>query len=118
MKNPEIVIKGVTYPLATTLRVAYKIQGMNDHKPYLELFQDLPNMPVEKQVEFIYAAFECANPGKFTVVEFSDCLMDTMNVSDMLDTLRAITNGIMGVDEDEKDRDKETKPVDGDAKNE
>lgn len=116
MKNPEIVIKGATYPLSTTLRVAYKIQGMNDHKPYLELFQDLPNLPVEKQIEFIYAAFECANPGKFTAGEFSDYLMDTMNVSSMLDTLRAITNGIMGVS-DEEDNNKESKPVDGDAKN-
>ena len=32
-------INGTEYSLGTTLRVAYKVQGQHNHKPYTEVFQ-------------------------------------------------------------------------------
>lgn len=37
-QNFTMPIKGIEYPLAANLRVAYKLQGSNNHKPYTQIF--------------------------------------------------------------------------------
>lgn len=110
MKNPTIEINGVTYTLATTLRVAYKIQGMNDHKSYTEVFKDLAIMPVENQIDIVFASFSCANKDTtFTVESFREYCMDNFTVADLMTVLGEIVNGIVGKDEDTDDTDKNAK---------
>ena len=51
---------GTDFPLATTLRVAYNVQGQHNHKPYTEVFKDIGDMTVEDQLGIIYCSFKCA----------------------------------------------------------
>ena len=37
-------INGVDYELATTLRVAYKVQGQHNHAPYSKVFSEISDM--------------------------------------------------------------------------
>lgn len=103
LKKPVIQIDGVDYPLATTLRVAYKIQGMNEHKPYSQVFQDLAEMTVEKQIDIVYAAFTCANSEHSSIMDnqqFRDYCFDHMNLKDLMDILQQVVKAILGDDED------------------
>lgn len=98
-----ITLNGTEYELAATLRVAYKLQGYNNHKPYIEIFRDIGEMGVEKQIEILYAAFEVANPQVkeiWSKTHFTNCLLDTYNVSELMKTLEKLTKEIMGMDED------------------
>ena len=45
---------GTDFPLATTLRVAYNVQGQHNHKPYTEVFKDIGDMTVEDQLGIIW----------------------------------------------------------------
>lgn len=99
MTNFSVTIDGKEYPLATTLRVAYIIQGQNNHKPYTEVFQGIDKMPVENQVDMIYAAFKCANPviaAEMSCNKFRDYFLDHMNLKDLMDLLQGLVEGIMG----------------------
>lgn len=103
IKKPTISINEVEYSLATTLRVAFKIQGMNEHKPYTQVFQEMAEMPVEKQIDIIYASFICANPEQATRYDknaFRDYCLDNMNLKDMMGILQSIIQGIMGEPEE------------------
>ena len=83
--------------LATTLRVAYQVQGQHNHKPYTEVFKDIGDMTVEDQLGIIYCSFKCANPDTIVTREqFQNYLLDNMNLKDMLDVLQDIIKGIMG----------------------
>ena len=62
------IINGVEYPLATTLRVAYLVQGQHNHKPYAEVFKDIGDMTIEDQIGIIYCAFKCANADSTVVI--------------------------------------------------
>ena len=109
MPNLTVIINGTEYPLATTLRVAYKIQGQHNHKPYTEVFKNMGDMHVEDQVGMVYAAFECANPQKtFTIKrkDFENYYLDNYNLKYLMDQLQSIIKGIMGedfFDEDEEE---------------
>lgn len=88
---------GTDFPLATTLRVAYNVQGQHNHKPYTEVFKDIGDMTVEDQLGIIYCSFKCANPDTIvTRAQLQDYLLDNMNLKDMLDVLQGIIQGIMG----------------------
>lgn len=104
-------IDGREYPMATTLRVAYEVQGQHNHKPYAEVFKDIGNMVVEQQIDILFASFKCANPeiaaeGKvksidtITKQKFRDYYLDNYNLKDLMDQLQAIVKGIMGEDAD------------------
>ena len=96
-----VQINGVEYPLASTLRVAYKIQGQHNHKPYTEVFQGIGNMHLEDQIGILYAAFECANPaeaGKIKRQDFLESYLDTYNLKVMMEHIQGIIKGIMGED--------------------
>lgn len=104
MDKPIMVLDGEKYQLATTLRVAYKIQGMNEHKPYSKVFQEIADMGVEDQIGIVYAAFIVANPDekfKWTEQAFRDYCLDTISVKELMELLQQVVKGIMGVSDDD-----------------
>ena len=100
-----MTILGTNYELATTLRVAYEVQGQNNHKPYAEVFKSIGEMGIEKQLDIIYAAFKCANPveakTKITQNDFREYCFDNYTLKEVLQILEGIIKGIMGDDFDE-----------------
>ena len=114
MSNLTVKIRDVEYPLATTLRVAYKIQGQHNHKPYTEVFKQIGDMHVEDQIGIMYAAFECANPQealKLKRKEFEEYYLDNYNLKDLMGQLQGVIKGIMG--EDFFEEAEETEATDG-----
>lgn len=106
--KPTININGEDFQLATTLRVAFKIQGQNEHKPYARVFQELTDLPVEKQIDMLYASFICANPEQTKVMtdkEFRDYCFDNMTIKDLMDLLQQVIKGIMGISDEEDTQD-------------
>ena len=100
------VINGVEYPLATTLRVAYLVQGQHNHKPYAEVFKDIGDMTIEDQIGIIYCAFKCANADSTVVIpkqSFIDYYLDNFTLREVLGQLQEIVKGIMGEDLTEED---------------
>jgi hypothetical protein len=101
MSNLTVEINGREYPLATTLRVAYKIQGQHNHKPYTEVFKQMGDMHVEDQIGIMYAAFECANPKEALTLkrkDFENYYLDNYNLKDLMNQLQGVIKGIMGED--------------------
>lgn len=101
MSNLSIEINGTMYDLSTKLRVAYKVQEQNAHKPYTEVFQQIDSMPIEKQIDILYAAFEVANPDQTKIITrkvFLDWYLDECDVSTIMTQLQAIIGGILGKD--------------------
>lgn len=97
----ETIINGTRYPLATTLRVAYMVQGQHNHEPYSEVFKNIGDMSVEDQIGIIYCAFKCANPEvalSMPLKDFIDYYLDNFNLKDLLKQLEALIKGIMGDD--------------------
>ena len=100
----NIKIKGKTYPLATTLRVAYEIQGQHNHAPYAEVFKGLAEMTLEDQVGIVYASFKCANPEvakDMTRGDFLNYCLDNLNLKELMNQLKEIVAGIMGEEVEE-----------------
>lgn len=94
-------INGVEYPLATTLRVAYLVQGQHNHKPYAEVFKDIGDMTIEDQIGIIYCAFKCANADSTVVISkqsFIDYYLDNFTLKEVISQLQEIVKGIMGED--------------------
>lgn len=92
-------INGTEYELSTTLRVAYKVQGQHNHKPYTEVFRNLGDMSLEQQINILYAAFQCANPqvcAKITAQVFLDYYLDNYTLKAVMQQLQAVVKGIMG----------------------
>jgi hypothetical protein len=101
----SITLQGNEYELSTKLRVAYKLQGQHNHKPYAEIFQEIGKMGVEKQIGIIYASFEVANPEQakkeWTRQRFQDEVMDNFNLKEMMNFMQEIIAGIMGTTAEE-----------------
>lgn len=115
-----IKIKDVEYPLATTLRVAYKVQGQHNHKAYTEVFKGIGDMGLEDQIGILYAAFECANPQEVFKIERQDFLeayLDTYTISDLMEQIQVIIEGIMGKKFVEETTSDEASEGDTEAKN-
>lgn len=94
-----ITYKGKEYELARTLRVAYKVQGQNNHESYLSIFNRLDSMTIEEQIGIIYASFSAANPEDAKFIKQTDFLnecLDTMDLSSVMNTIQYIIEGIMG----------------------
>ena len=97
----KIIINGTEYDVAATLRVAYKLQGYNNHKPYMEIIQGIGDMPVEKQIEIMYAAFEVANPEAtqiYTLQKFRDYYLDHVTAKELLDQVQTVLSELLGLD--------------------
>ena len=101
-----VTINGVDYPLATTLRVAYKVQGQHNHKAYSKVFAEIGDMALEDQINILFAAFQVANPEvKMSAKEFLDYYLDNFNLKVVMDQVKEIIQGIMGVDDAESQAD-------------
>ena len=103
-----VKINGTEYELATTLRVAYKIQGQHNHKSYTEVFRSIGEMVLEDQIGILYAAFECANPEDAKIIKrqnFLDAYLDTYNLKIMMEHIQGVIRGIMGEDFFEENED-------------
>lgn len=114
----KIAINGKEYTLSDKLRVAYKLQEVNNHKPYTEIFKSLGSMSLEKQIEFVWIAFNLANPEaesevtpgkKMTQKEFQDYCLDNLGLSLIMDLIQDIMDGIMYTGLSEEDKEKKRK---------
>lgn len=105
--------RGQVYPLSTTLRVAYEVQGQHNHKPYAQVFEGMGDMLVEEQIGIIWAAFKCANKEVLAAANinqkmFLEEFLDTYNLKDLMELLEQVVGGIMGEDLSEKKKEKES----------
>ena len=97
----SITIRGSEYELATTLRVAYNIQGQHNHRSYIEIFEDIDKMTLEQQIGIVYASFQAANPASSKLIKQSDFLnefLDNYNLTELMKYVKDIIAGIMGKD--------------------
>lgn len=104
MKTSTIEINGTSYSLATTLRVAYDVQGKHNHKSYMEIFSRINEMTLEEQIDILYVAFKIENPEvakTFTPVMFREYYLDHYNVNDIMQQLNGVISGVLGKDLDE-----------------
>ena len=93
-------INGVEYPLATTLRVAYQVQGQHNHKPYSKVFADIGDMKIEDQIGILFCAFQVGNPDVQMLKQaFINYYLDNMNLKQMMDQLKAVIQEITGFEE-------------------
>lgn len=93
-------INGTEYPLAATLRVAYEVQGQNNHTAYSTVFSDINKAPLEKQIEVLYIAYKCANknnPELLSKQAFLDYYLDNYTTKEVMAQLSAVTLGILGI---------------------
>lgn len=96
----NVTINGVDYPLATTLRVAYKVQGQHNHKPYSKVFSEIGDMTLEDQIGILYAAFQVANPEvSMKQDQFLNHYLDQYNLKVLMDQVKDVVQGIMGTEE-------------------
>lgn len=106
MEKPVIVINGVEHPLATNLMVAYKVQGMNEHKAYSKVFSELAEMPIEKQIGVVYASLISATPDlakTYPEVDFRNYCLNNMDLQELLELLSKIIDGIMGTKKEDSE---------------
>lgn len=95
-----ITINGVDYALATSLRVAYKVQGQHNHKAYSKVFAEIGDMSLEEQIGILFAAFQVANPEvKLTQAQFLDHYLDNYTLKHLMDQVKEVIQGIMGAEE-------------------
>lgn len=98
-----ITLNGIEYPLATTLRVAYEVQGQNNHRSYIDVFSDIGEMKLEEQISILYVAFKVANPDEAKTmkeVTFRNAMLDDPNftISSMFNLLKEVVEQVMGKD--------------------
>lgn len=111
-----ITIRGNEYELATTLRVAYNIQGQHNHRSYIDIFEEIDKMTLEQQIGIVYAAFQAANPDSSKLIKQSDFLnefLDNYNLTELMKYVKDIIAGIMG--KDLEDINSGVKPIEGEG---
>ena len=120
-----INLNGNEYPLACNLRVAYVLQNQHNHESYSSILSRVGEMPLEQQIDVVYAAFQIANPETaktFTREMFRTYVLDheELNASGILNIIKDIISGILGKklpdevpDENASDKNAES----GEAKN-
>lgn len=109
-----ITIRGNEYELATTLRVAYNIQGQHNHRSYIEIFEDIDKMTLEQQIGIVYASFQAANPDSSKLIKQSDFLnefLDNCNLTELMKYVKDIIAGIMGKDLEDVDSEVESSGI-------
>lgn len=91
------------YNLATTLRVAYKVQSQNNHAPYMDVFSKIGDMKIEDQIGILFAAFQVGNPAStMQKKEFTDYYLDHMNLKDVMSQLKQLVQEITGMSEEDQ----------------
>lgn len=108
MNEFGIQIDGTFYEYASTLRVAYDLQGQFNHKPYMEVFSGMSEMKVEDQLKVLYTAFKVGNPDvaiDITFTKFMNYYFDNFNLKNLLDDIKLFSARMLGKDslDDEED---------------
>jgi hypothetical protein len=92
-----------TYNLASTLRVAYAIQGQHNHKSYLDIFKEIGSMPIEQQIGITYAAYishpdqrELDKEKLLKESQFRELVLDEYNLKELMEILQELIAGMMG----------------------
>lgn len=94
-------INGVEYNLATSLRVAYAVQGQHNHAPYSKIFSELGDMCIEDQIGILYEAFKIANPDvPMNKATFLSYYLDNFKLKEVIKQAGAVIKEIVG-EEDE-----------------
>ena len=94
-------IDGIEYPLATTLRVAYQVQGQHNHKAYSKVFADIGDMTIEDQIGILFCAFQVGNPNVPMLKQsFINYCLDNMNLKQIMDQLKAVIQELTGFSDD------------------
>ena len=96
-----INLNGNEYPLACNLRVAYVLQNQHNHDSYSSILSRIGEMPLEQQIDVLYAAFQIANPETaktFTREMFRTYVLDldAFHASVILQIIKKIISGILG----------------------
>lgn len=94
-------INGQEFELSTKLLVAYQVQGCHNHKPYLDIFQNVASMPLERQIEILFVAFKVANPEVAKTCNwqfFLNYYLENYRLKQVMDQLQAVIKGITGED--------------------
>ena len=92
-------INGVDYPMATSLRVAYKIQGQHNHKAYSKVFSEIGDMTLEDQIGILFAAFQVANPEvQMSQATFLNNYLDNYNLRILMEQVKEVIQGVMGTE--------------------
>ena len=120
-----INLNGNEYPLACNLRVAYVLQNQHNHESYSSILSRIGEMPLEQQIDVLYAAFQIANPETaktFTREMFRTYVLDhdEFNASVILQMIKKIISGILGKelpDEPTEEQDSDKNAESGEAKN-
>lgn len=95
-------INGTEYVLATSLRVAYRVQGQHNRKPYSKVFSDIGDMTIEDQIGILFCAFQVANPSVvMTKQAFIDYYLDNMNLKVIMGQLKSVIQEITGFTDEE-----------------
>lgn len=106
-----VIINGQEYELATTLRVAYKVQGQHNHKAYSKVFSDVGDMTLEDQIGILFCAFQIANPAvKMTQVDFLNYYLDHFKMKEVLDQLKQVIQEVMGVEDEDAETPQSPEP--------
>lgn len=108
MNVPVTIINGTEYPLDSTLRVAYKVQGANDHKPYSKIFSEMGDMTLEKQIEILWLAFQIANPDVAKTMgqmNFLNYYLEHFTLKEVMNQLQAVIKNVLGEDDEEQPTD-------------
>ena len=95
MSALQITLKGEKYDLATSLRVAYKIQGQHNHKPYGDVFKEIATMVIEQQIALLFVAFNISNPSVMTANEFLEAVLDEHGIATIMELISLMVEGIM-----------------------
>lgn len=110
------IVNGKEYDLATTLRVAYLVQGQHNHKPYSEVFSGIGDMVLEDQIGILYCAFKVANPDEAKFIkreDFFNSYLDNFTLKEVMDQLERVIKGIMGTEDAKSDADSEGEDSEG-----
>ena len=98
-----VEINGREYTLATTLRVAYKVQGQNNHTPYMDVFSKIGDMRIEDQIGILFASFQVGNPEvDMSKKDFVDYYLDHMNLKEVMAQLKQLVQEITGMSEEDQ----------------
>lgn len=103
-----IQINGVEYQLACNLRVAYVLQNQHNHEAYSSILARVGEMPIEQQIDVLYAAFQIGNPDTaktFTKEMFRMYVLDhnEFTATVLLNLIKEIVAGILGRSLDDVD---------------
>ena len=97
----SIKLNGNEYKLACNLRVAYVLQNQHNHEAYSSILSRVGDMPLEQQIDMLYASFQIANPDDaktFTKEMFRTYILDhdEFNASVIINLIKSIIAGILG----------------------